>query len=160
MYVLAYRHTGVHLSFKGMTYSNNSIFFINEIGRTSSNSAIQCVTDKQECCFSPANRFGEWYFPNGTQLPIEHHPIDGFATHFYRNRGNDGTVSLNRVSSSVVSPTGRFCCELPDSTHEQQSLCAFIGKYACSALWVLVLSMFNVMHAHSIMTLPYIIMLQ
>ena len=129
MRFLIITHAGVHLSFKGMTYSNNSIFFINEIGRTSSNKAIQCVTDKQKCCFSTRNRFGEWYFPNGTLLPRQHHPTDGFATHFYRNRADNGTVSLNRVGPSVVSPTGRYCCELPDAAGVQQSLCAYIGNY-------------------------------
>ena len=75
---LYYRHnliiiSGVRLLFKGKIYGNNSRFFINEIGRSNSNSALQCVMDKRKCC--RRYRFGEWYFPNGVQVPIE-----GYAT--------------------------------------------------------------------------------
>ena len=40
--------------------------------------------------------------------------IAGAPTTFYRNRGDDGTVNLNRLNTNVITPTGLFCCEVPD----------------------------------------------
>ena len=37
-------------------------------------------------------------------------------------------MSLNRPSG-VESPTGQFCCEVPDATITNQTLCVNIGKY-------------------------------
>ena len=49
------------------------------------------------------------------------------TTVFYRNRGDNGEVSLNRPSG-VESPTGQFCCEVPDAINTNQTLCVNIGK--------------------------------
>lgn len=124
---------GVRLLFKGKIYGNNSLFFINEIGRTESDfllgylpegydSPLQCVTDKENCCRQ--YRIGEWYFPNGTQVPKEYH-----ATVIYRNRDYSGNVNLNRIiNTDIMPPSGQYCCEVPDSTTMNQTLCAYIGK--------------------------------
>ena len=50
------------------------------------------------------------------------------TTAFYRIRGANGEVSLNRPSG-IESPTacGRFCCEVPDATNINQTLCVNIG---------------------------------
>ena len=108
--------------FKGKIYSNNSFFFISEIGRLDSNSALQCVSGKEFCCRYLDDRIGEWYFPHGEQVPIEYH-----ATTFYRNRANNGTVNLNRFDN-VVSPIGQYCCHVPNATDILQTLCANTGK--------------------------------
>ena len=47
---------------------------------------------------------------------------------FYRNRGDNGTVNLNRVDTGVMSPIGLFCCEVPDGNNVTQRLCADIGE--------------------------------
>ena len=118
--------SGVRLLLKGKIYGNNSLFFINEIGRTNSSCALQCVTDQGICCRQYyMNYIGEWYFPNGSRVLIENN-----ATDFYRNRDNNpGTVNLNRVSNAIISPTGQYCCHVPDNTTVNQILCAYIGKY-------------------------------
>ena len=36
-------------------------------------------------------------------------------------------MSLNRPSD-VMSPTGLFCCEVPDATDTDQTLCVNIGE--------------------------------
>ena len=69
------------------------------------------------------NRFGNWYFPDGTTTV----PNQSGATSFYRNRGDDGTVNLNRLNAGVMSPTGQFCCVVPDTTGVDQTVCADIG---------------------------------
>ena len=58
----------------------------------------------------------------------------GYYTTLYRNRGNDGTVNLNRLNNNVLYPTGQYCCELPNVADVSQTLCANIGK--CSVLVV------------------------
>ena len=77
------------------------------------------------CCVSPS-RVGEWYFPGGggTVQAIGAVPT---PTTFYRNRGDDGTVNLNRLNSDVMMPTGQFCCVVPDVTSTNVTACAIIG---------------------------------
>ena len=107
-----------------MVYPNNSDILITEIGQTNttSNNGLQCITDKRSCCRSA--RLGEWLFPdNGAMVPIL-----GNAETFYRTRGDDGTVNLNRVNNDVMMPTGRFCCVVPDDNDANQRVCANIGK--------------------------------
>ena len=83
--------------------------------------ALQCITDRMPCCRSSPNTAGEWFFPDGTMVPGQ---CTGQGTTFCRNRGeDDGTVHLNRISN-VMSPTGLFCCEVPDATGVMQRICA------------------------------------
>ena len=66
---------------------------------------------------------GEWFFPGGRKVPL------GTGPTFYRNRGrDDGTVNLNRVNTNVMSPTGLFCCVVPDATDVDQTVCITLGK--------------------------------
>ena len=55
-------------------------------------------------------------------------PVQGMATTFYRTRGDDGTVNLNRLNTNVFTPTGLFCCEVPNAIGAMQRLCANIGE--------------------------------
>ena len=118
-------HTGVYFSLRGVVYANNSNIHITEIGETDyySNNGLQCITDRRPCCYTRPNRFGEWYFPGGTTTV----PTLGGATSFYRNRGDNGTVNLNRVNANVMMPTGLFCCVVPNATGVMQKICANIG---------------------------------
>ena len=115
---------GVYLSLREVVYANNSAIQITEIGETNSmtNSGLQCITDRMPCCSTAPNRLGEWLFPNGTTAPG---PQENPTT-FYRNRGDDGTVNLNRLNTNV-SPVGLFCCDVPDAAGNIQPLCANIG---------------------------------
>ena len=116
-----YTFVGVYLVLGGMHITNGSNVNIKRIGQSSEN-ALQCITDRTPCCFSSGYRFGEWYLPNRTL-------VQGTTstTAFYRNRGDNGEVSLNRPSD-VMSPTGLFCCEVPDATDTNQKLCVNIGE--------------------------------
>ena len=55
-------------------------------------------------------------------------PPVGSATSLYRNRGDDGTVNLNRLNTGVMSPTGLFCCVVPDASGIIQGVCATISE--------------------------------
>ena len=107
-----------------MVYPNNSFILITEIEQTNttSNNGLQCITDRRPCCANPPNRLGEWFFPNGGVVPNS-----ASATSFYRNRGDDGTVNLNRLNNDVMMPTGRFCCVVPDAT-SNVTLCTNLGE--------------------------------
>ena len=129
---------GVYLSLRGTVYANNSAIQITEIGETgtvtmppppNSNNGLQCITDRMPCCAARTNRFGQWQFPNKTNIGII-----GTTASFYRNRGDDGTVNLNRVSDDVMMPTGLFCCIVPDVTEVDQTVCANIGE-SCRTFW-------------------------
>ena len=117
---------GVYLSLKGVVYANNSAIQITEIGETgsASNSGLQCISDRMPCCATQPNRAGDWFFPDG--VTIVPGPLQGPTT-FYRNRGDDGTVNLNRLNTNVIMPTGLFCCVVPDATGVDQTICANIG---------------------------------
>ena len=114
----------MYLTLKRIVYANNSIIQNTNIGVTdphsSHNEGFQCVTDRKPCCGS---QIGEWYFPNGTTVPRQHS-----AAPFYRNEGDDGAVNLNRIGSDTVSPSGVFCCEIPDAIDTLQRMCAIISK--------------------------------
>ena len=112
---------GVYLQRNGVFLANNSAVFISDIG-DASNNRLQCITDRMPCCAKP-NRVGEWYFPgNGGMVP----PIGSSPTTFYRNRGENGTVNLNRVSNDVMMPTGQYCCVVSDATNINRMACAII----------------------------------
>ena len=126
-------HTDVRLSLGVTVYNNNNSFIsINSIGSgADGGDPLHCITDLRPCCrYTPQGSeqvvAGEWYFPGGNQVP-------GFeditTSPFVRNRGyNDGTVNLFRANGGVMSPVGFYCCEIPDSSSVNHTMCAVIGK--------------------------------
>ena len=112
--------TGVYLSLKEKVYANNSIVSITDIG-TDQDAAFQCITDRMPCC---SYYYGEWYFPN--ESVVYHHNHNMI---FYRATGNNGRVSLIRASPDVMSPTGQFCCVVPDAAGINKSACINVCKY-------------------------------
>ena len=98
----------------GLVYGNNSIVSLNRIGE-GEEGALVCRTDKVDCCGTFPNRLGQFYYPNGVQVPIKN-----AGQGFYRNRG-DQMIRLNR-HQGVVSPKGKFHCEIPDANGEVQHL--------------------------------------
>ena len=115
--------SGVYLALRGVFIANNSHINIRNIGQSSDspNGALQCITDRMPCCSIVPNRFGQWYLPDGHLVPVF-----TLTTAFYRSRGDNGDVTLNRPSD-VMSPTGQFCCAVPDATDIDQTLCVNIG---------------------------------
>ena len=118
-----HKFLGVYLALRGVFIANNSQVNIRNIGQSSDspNGALQCITDKIPCC-SQNPRHGEWYLPNGA---LVHGTISTIT--FYRNRGDNGEVSLNRPSD-IMMPSGLLCCEVPDATDTNQTLCVNIGE--------------------------------
>ena len=104
--VICYCFVGVHFELNGKIYLNNSAIAISEIGE--GDEALYCRTDKEKCCGMVPNRFGQFFYPNGLQVPI-HARQQGF----YRNRG-DQIIRLNR-REGVTSPSGTYRCEIPNA---------------------------------------------
>ena len=77
--------------------------------------ALLCKTDMEDCCGTPPNRAGEFYYPNGIRIPIR---IAGHGV--YRDRG-DQYIRLNR-KEGVSPPAGRYMCEIPDASGEKKKL--------------------------------------
>jgi hypothetical protein len=127
---ITHTHVGVYLHLRGTVHANNSAISITEIGETNttSNTGLQCITDRMPCC-GYQDRAGEWFFPDGTAVPRENN-----AMTLFRNRGDDGTVNLNRLSG-ITMPTGLFCCEVPNAVNIIDRVCANVGKscIACKA---------------------------
>ena len=106
--------------------TNNSHADVYDIGE-GDEAALLCITNLVECCYSSdtpigVGGLGEWFYPNGSTVPIE-----GAGYDLYRNRG-PSVVRLNRRRNGT-SPTGLYCCEVPDSTFTTQRVCANIGGY-------------------------------
>lgn len=106
-------HAGVHFELNGKVYSNNSVVAINNIREGVG--ALLCKTNLKPCCSSPPNRFGQFYYPSGTTVPIKSH-----GEGFYRNRGVQ-EIRLNR-RTGTTSPTGTYRCEIPNATGVTQNI--------------------------------------
>ena len=107
----------MYLSLNGTAIANNSNVCITDIGEE--DKGLLCFTDLPSCC--DQNRTGEWIFPNKTIVPIKLHSVG-----FYRNRA-PSVVRLNR-KKGTESPTGLYCCEVPDATSRNKTVCANISK--------------------------------
>lgn len=93
---------------------------VSEIGE--GNNALLCITDLLQCCRgNQIGTLGEWLYPNGSLVQDKYS-----GDNFYRNRGNS-TVQLNHRNNDT-SPTGQFCCVVPDATFMNTSVCANIRK--------------------------------
>ena len=97
---------GVYFELKGEVYDNNSMVSILAIGE--GDNALLCKTNKQDCCGTVPNRFGEFYYPSGVRVSI-----NSAGQGFYRDRG-DQLIRLNR-RDGITIPTGRYSCEIPDA---------------------------------------------
>ena len=105
---------GLHFTLGGVIYGNNSAVDILSIGE-GEDGALICRTDNTNCCGTLPNRFGQFYYPSGVQVPV-----NSAGQGFYRNRG-DQVIRLNR-REGANSPTGMYRCEIPDASGEMQNL--------------------------------------
>ena len=111
--------TGVSLSLRGDTIANDSFVNIDDIGNED---ALLCVTDLHDCCHR-SSRAGEWYFPNGTRVPISRYCYQRDDC-FFRNRSTS-TVCLNVVPTPLER--GRCHCEVPNADGILQQI--FVNMY-------------------------------
>lgn len=104
----------IHFALGGQVHQNNSVVPLSRIGEGDSG-ALFCRTDNTNCCGTIPNRFGQFYYPSGTQVPVS-----SAGQGFYRNRGNQ-LIRLNRRDGATL-PTGRYRCEIPDANGVMKSI--------------------------------------
>ena len=115
---------GVYISHNGVFIEHDSSILITDIG-TSSPHQLVCNTDRNPCCTTPT-RVGNWFFPDDRAVvSIGNNPP---PTEFYRDRSDNGEINLYRLSSDVMSPTGMFCCRVPDASGVEQRVCVNVGE--------------------------------
>ena len=104
---------GVYFVLNGQAYGNNSVLSLADVGEGTN--ALLCKTNMKKCCGTVPYRFGDFYYPNGVQVPV-----NGFRHGFYRDR-KDQQIRLNR-REGVDSPSGKFLCQIPDENGATQRL--------------------------------------
>ena len=94
-----------YVSFKGQTLANQSYVNFSLVGHLKTGSdSVQCHTDLTTCCGGGQGiHRGDWYFPNGTRLPLP----GGTDIHESREKKR---VDLRRWSAT--SPTGMYYCDI------------------------------------------------
>ena len=85
--------TDLYFMLNGTVYLNNSDIPLLGVGE--GDHALQCRTSRDECCKTLPNRFGDFYYPNGTKVFNER---PGYR--FYRNRGQK-VIHLNQREGSL-----------------------------------------------------------
>ena len=124
----------MYLYLRGRIYvSNSSYIDIDDIGE-GDDEGLFCVTDLTHCCRVGIDTrddtvLGQWFYPNGTDVPVAGEGYD-----VYSSRG-PSIVRINR-RNNIRSPTGLYCCEVPDATNTLRRICANIGKPVFSHLHV------------------------
>ena len=120
--------TAPYVSFMSQTLDNNSYIDINDVGRPDINSGegVQCITDLATCCSgAEGGHRGNWFFPDGTQLPNPALDVDTF-----QSRG-DQRVELRR-NSNAISPVGIYRCDIPTNADSSVRDTLYVGLYTAS----------------------------
>ena len=115
----------VWISLRGTTYQNNSNVTLEDIG-DNNDTALVCVTNLTTCCRPPytgenGSVLGNWFFPNGTQVPS-----GGDQGDFHKTRGQM-EIALQRRRGGEE---GIYHCEIPDSMNIVQTI--YIGVYSAN----------------------------
>ena len=82
----------VYFVHKGRTYANNSNLSLASVGEDED--ALVCKTGKKDCCGTPPNRVGEFYYSDGVQVQIQK-----LGQAFYHTRDQQ-EIYLNRIHLS------------------------------------------------------------
>ena len=120
----------------GQTRANNSYVDISEVGEVgtagSGSNSVQCVTDLGTCCGGGQGiHRGDWYFPDGTQLPFNSPDVD-----IYEFRDAE-KVDIRR-KNNANSPVGIYRCDIPtnavydDSDNSVRDSPVYVGLYTGS----------------------------
>ena len=111
-----------YISFNGTKLPNNSYVdfsLVSDFRYT----YVVCHTDLVTCCSSSQGQDrGDWFFPNGSRLPIP--TTDGSAT-VYERRTNM-RVEIRRLKDSLQI-SGIYCCNIETNAtknNSRESVCA------------------------------------
>ena len=112
---LVYVHcqTAPYITFMGKTLADHDYVDISQVGNMMNGSdSVQCRTDLSTCCSDDqGSHRGDWYFPNGTRLPIPggRPPIVEFRQ----------AQRVDLRHNSGTEPTGIYRCDIAtDAVHD------------------------------------------
>ena len=112
-----------YVSFMGQTLVNHSYVDLSTVGY-SSNDSVVCHTDLSTCCSgSQGAHRGDWYFPNGTRLPLSGDVYEARRAQRVELRHNTAT-----------GPTGIYRCDIAtnivhDNTDISVRDTVYVGLY-------------------------------
>ena len=124
-------YSAVQLELGSIRPSNNTVVDITTIGdvlAANGGDPLVCATQRTPCCATPPNRFGDWFYPNETQVPLS-----GYGAYFYRSR-RDSDTTMNVLGGVLLSrrfdamgPTGIYHCAIRGADATDQIL--YVGLY-------------------------------
>ena len=94
---------------------------------------VQCITDLTTCCTSAADgpHRGDWYFPNGSTLPVPAPNVDTVEVHLSQG------LDLRRKSGANSPTVGIYRCDIPtNAVHDDTDISVrdtvYVGLYTAS----------------------------
>ena len=97
-----------YISFMGTTLPNHSYVDFNAVGENrygSYTDTVQCHTDLSTCCSTEQLvPRGDWFFPNGTRLPLFNESYD------IEESLRSQVVHIRRVNTAINGPSGIYRC--------------------------------------------------
>ena len=82
--------------------------------------ALLCYTDNAQCCDTTDANTGRWFGQNGGNVGDQNSGRDLFVTK------GPNVVRLHRRNTDT-SPSGMYCCEVPDAQSTNMISCVIIG---------------------------------
>ena len=126
-----------YVSFRGETLLNHSYVNIRDVGRPDNPDVrhdIVCHTDLATCCTSrEGSDRGDWYFPNGTRLPLP-----GGAHIFEARTAQQVGLrhTYNRFLSNSPSLSGIYRCAIQTNNSDiSVRETVYIGVYATGGIY-------------------------
>ena len=123
--------TAPYVTFMGNTVPNHGYVDLGQVGSdTSGSDSVQCHTDLATCCASSQGvHRGDWYFPDGTRLPLSG------GGDIFEGRGSE-RVDIRR-RNNANSPVGIYRCDIPTvAVHVDRSNLVrdtvYVGLYTAS----------------------------
>ena len=124
-----------YVSFKGETLLNHSYMNLRHVGRPDDpivSHDIVCHTDLATCCsMKEGSHRGDWYFPNGTRLPL---PGDG---RLFEARTTQQVGLRHTHYPYSPSPSGMYRCDIPTNDSDiSVRETVYIGVYATGGIYI------------------------
>ena len=113
-----------------MSYADGDTVLLSDIGE--GENGLRCTTTQTDCCglnadgvSVPNERRGEFYYPDGTQVPTRG---DAGSDGLYRGRGYQFIVLQRLSTATTTPPTGQYRCDIPDRNEVSHNISINIGE--------------------------------